>query len=305
MIARVAHRLPNLLVIGAQKCGTTWLYERLRRHPDIYLSETKELSFFGKQDAHRDLEAYAGNFVDAGSVRYVGEATPGYFWARDHSRIFFGSGPRQLQLHTPLAVRNTLGPDVKLILLLRHPVHRAVSAFMHHFKLGRIKPEDRILDLQKRLVDFEFRFGILDMGFYARHYWPWERIFGADKMLVLFTEDIRLDPVGALEKVTAFLDVPPLDAGGAERLIYSGLKLTILDDALTIDAADPKTRETVLKYGLDRARFPCVPREDILELQDIYGPDIAFVERRFDRMDLGWHSTPRLEDFSNIHGAIR
>jgi hypothetical protein len=143
------------------------------------------------------------------------------------------------------------------------------------------------------------------MGFYERHYWPWERVFGADKILVLFTDDILRDPVSALERVAAFLDIPPVDVEGAERMIHRGLKLAMSDNALTIDAADPKTRETVLKNGLDAARFPRVPHAEILELQDFYEPDIAFVERRFDRMDLGWHSAPRLEDFTNIHGATR
>ena len=297
MSPRNTLRLPNLLVIGAQKCGTTWLYERLRRHPDIFLSKTKELSFFGRQEARRDLEDYAENFLEAGSARYVGEATPGYFWACDRSRNFFGSGPRQLQLHTALAVRDALGADVRLILLLRHPVHRAVSAFMHHFKQGRIAARDRILDLQKRLLDFDFRYGVVEMGFYERHYWPWERVFGTDKMLVLFTDDVLVDPVSTLERVTAFLDIPLVDVEGAERMIHGGLKLAISDNTLTVDADDPETRETLYRNGLGETGFPRMHHEEILELQEIYGPDIAFVERRFGRPDLGWHVAPRLEDF--------
>jgi hypothetical protein len=68
MSPRNTLRLPNLLVIGAQKCGTTWLYERLRRHPDIFLSKTKELSFFGKQDAMsaRQRRDISGRAIAAG-----------------------------------------------------------------------------------------------------------------------------------------------------------------------------------------------------------------------------------------------
>lgn len=300
----IVRRLPNLLVIGAQKCGTTWLYEQLRRHPYIYFSEIKELSFFGKRESNRDLEAYGANFTGAGNERYVAEATPGYFWSRDSSRKFFGSGPRQLRLATPQAVRETLGPDVKLILSLRHPVHRSVSAFMHHFRRGRIKPEDRITDLLERLVDFEFRFGIIEMGFYQRHFLPWERVFGPNKILTLFTDDIRSDPVSALGRVAAFLDLPPGDIDGADETIHSGPKLAISDNALTIDATDPRTRKMLRENNQGKA-FPRISRDEILELQEIYTPDIAFIEQRFRRPDLGWHIARQLEDFVNTRSPAR
>jgi hypothetical protein len=101
--------LPDFLGIGAQKAGTTWLYENLRCHPDLSLADEKELHYFD-WNFHESLTHYAQHFEQA-EARVKGEITPGYS-ILPIERIRF--------IHSIM-------PEVKLIFLMRDPVERAWS----------------------------------------------------------------------------------------------------------------------------------------------------------------------------------
>ncbi|MCX6620272.1 MAG: sulfotransferase [Acidobacteria bacterium] len=120
--------LPNLIIIGGQKCGTTSLHYYLGLHPQVGMSRTKELNFFIEErnwhkgpawyDAQFNGRAFAG-------VQVVGEASPGY------TNFPFWSGvPRRMQATVPGA---------RLIFLVRDPIARIVSQFVHDYDcaLGR------------------------------------------------------------------------------------------------------------------------------------------------------------------------
>ena len=78
-------RLPQFLIIGAQKAGTTWMHEMLGEHPDVFMPTPKELHFFDQRQVYdQGLEWYAGNYADAPADAILGEATPNYLWAADH-----------------------------------------------------------------------------------------------------------------------------------------------------------------------------------------------------------------------------
>jgi hypothetical protein len=286
----MTYRLPNLLIIGAQKGGTTWLHERLGNHPDIFFSKTKELEFFTQIAEARDLAAYAANFDDAGTRRYAGEATPGYFWTYDKRSKFCRINPKGRNILIPETVRETLGQDVKLIVTLRHPVHRAVSAYIHHFKQGRVEPGQRLLSIAKR-------FGIVDIGFYKRHLEKWERVFGPDKILTLFLDDIQKNGTGVLNKVFRYLDLPSADIAQASEKTHAGFKLVLRGSVLTIDTSDDITRAFMERRGLDLKNLPRIGPAAIQRLQEIYMKDIEYIEKKFRRRDLLWHETPKIEDF--------
>jgi len=75
-------KLPSFLCIGAQKAGTTWLHNMLRQHPELFLPETKELSFFDLKSNFegRGTSWYRSNFAAADDNQLIGEVTPGYLW---------------------------------------------------------------------------------------------------------------------------------------------------------------------------------------------------------------------------------
>lgn len=193
--------LPNFLIIGAQKSGTTWLAKMLRQHPDVYMPPG-EIHFFDK--AHnfgKGLAWYASHFAGANGQKAIGEKTPDYLWAN-------GQG---VEGHLPEVHRNihrTL-PDARLIAVLRNPVDRAVSAVKHIIGSGRISPRHAIDDLltgpKRSLVDGH---GVIDYGFYHRQLAAYLEYFDRRQLLVLiYEEDVVGNPEAGLKRVCQFLEI--------------------------------------------------------------------------------------------------
>ncbi len=170
------------MVIGAQKCGTTWLSKMMLQHPEIADVTRKEIHFFDNPTRHqKGMAWYLGHFKPAGNTRAIGEFTPNYFWTMvDPADTSVGN---RLP-NTPELVHG-MNPDLRIVVMLRDPTDRAVSAFFHHIRKGRISPEDRILDVMDR-------YGILSMGFYDRHLDNWLAHFPMENLLLLkYESDLR------------------------------------------------------------------------------------------------------------------
>ena len=114
----------NFLVIGAQKCASTWIYDILRDHRQVLLSERKELDFFSYH-YERGFQWYERQFGPPNGWLAVGEISPSYF-------------------HEP-AVPARLGeylPEAKIIVSLRDPVERALSHHRHAVRVGDVVGDD-------------------------------------------------------------------------------------------------------------------------------------------------------------------
>jgi hypothetical protein len=115
--------LPNLVVIGAQKCGTSALHYYLSLHPEIAMSQPKELNFFiNKRNWNLGLEWYESHFQEDRQVR--GETSPNY----TNFPRFKGVAKK---MHRVI-------PDAKLIYMVRDPIDRMVSAYLHNQRKGRV-----------------------------------------------------------------------------------------------------------------------------------------------------------------------
>lgn len=200
-------RKPNFLIIGAQKGGSTWLYDVFKTHNDVFLPEKVELLHFSNKDcsSQEKIEAYAQHFEAAdSSFKAVGEKTPSYFWSTSTDREYCLPNA----IHNPRITEDVvaqLGSDLKIISSLRHPVIRAISAFFHHVQRNRIKSGSS-------LSDYYSKYGLVDMGFYAAHLLPWHAAFGENKNLTLIMErDIISKPQGGIKKVCEFLDISPYE----------------------------------------------------------------------------------------------
>jgi hypothetical protein len=195
----VTGRLPDFIVIGAPKAGTTSLARWLDAHPDVFVPPPKELHFFDRDSCwERGAEWYAGNFGDAGDVAVVGEATPEYLAAPD----------------VPKRMAKVV-PHVKLIALLRNPVDRAYSHYWHARGWGG---EDRSFDdAVDRLLagDTNVR-QYISRGYYLEQLQCYEECFPRESMLVLRFEDLTGDPAAAFRQVCGFLgvrDIAPSNLG--------------------------------------------------------------------------------------------
>ena len=125
-------KLPNFLIIGAQRCGTTTLYNQLVSHPDISPATTKELHYFDINFS-KGIQWYKEQFNDE---RIIGEASPYY--------IFHPLCPKRIF---------DIIPEVKIIVLLRNPVERAYSHYWHEIRLGKenLSFEDAISEESSRI----------------------------------------------------------------------------------------------------------------------------------------------------------
>lgn len=115
-------RKPNFLIVGAAKCGTTSLFEYLRRHPDVYMPACKELSYFAGKD-----EANAGTFNDY--LKFFSNA-------RFESKIGEASGAYLYSSSAPLKIASALGKSTKIIIILRNPIEMAYSLWAQNRKDG-------------------------------------------------------------------------------------------------------------------------------------------------------------------------
>lgn len=150
-------RQPNLLIIGAQKCGTTWLHHVLNKSKHLHGSKIKELNYWNKK-SRGSFEDYCRNFEGGnGSETYFYESTPHYFRLP-------GRG-----LNIAETIRDHLG-YIPLILMLRNPVDRYLSALTHHMMKGRI-------DWIEEVTAIDERFGMLSLGYYRQIYDEYSRKF--------------------------------------------------------------------------------------------------------------------------------
>lgn len=274
----------KFLLIGAQKAGTTWVDGALRQHPDVFLPDIKETHFFDFPENYtQGLEYYASLFSGMPEGAIAGECTPDYLWTTgteyelNFPHDVFGTAER---IHGVL-------PDASLIISLRNPVDRAISAFHHHRARGRIP-------LKKSLTDVWFELGIVSAGWYAVQLEEWYRFFDPSQFLVLiFEEDIVPNDAkaGTLNRICDHIGAPPppedieLDFRANDRLNPAMAYLNqvpFLRDryrgqllAQKIDAALPQAIQSRLQHDVAQA--------DIDFLQNEFGPRNEALEKLLGR----------------------
>ena len=278
--------LPNFLIIGTQKGGTTWLHENLKRHPEIFLPNgKKELEFFSYYDkklADYGLADYLKHFnqfedlIKSDKPKAIGEATPRYFWSIDPNRQWSNPTNEHFNRKIPQSVYNILGAKVKLILCLRNPVHRAISAYFHHIK------RDRIDYKTQSILDVGHLHGIIDMGFYAQHLNAWLAKFDLSNFKVLiYEQDIKNNKQQTIENICDFLGVDygifPADTN-LNRYHNKGLKYRLNEDGAFLIFPDRDETELV------------VTPEEIIKLKQIYAEDSLALQKIL-KLDLSqlWH----------------
>jgi hypothetical protein len=195
--------LPTFLIIGAQKSATRWLRINLGEHPQVFAADT-ELSFFNSDRFERGLEWYRGNFEEWRGEPVVGEATPGYMmWRQDPARI-------------AARIDESL-PGVKLIAILRNPVDRTYSAFIHHMRRGRIPVDADLLSWLRNVDPERDKLALISGGWYGASLAPYLDRFG-ERLKIFLNEEASGTPrrvyAEALDHIGASADFLP---GGLER----------------------------------------------------------------------------------------
>jgi hypothetical protein len=241
--------LPNFLIIGAQKCGTTWLADQIGRHPDVFVAP-REIHYFDKeQRLKRGPVWYSRHFLNGAGRKRVGEKTPDYLWANGD-----GAEGHLPQVHYHL---HALLPNARLITVLRNPVDRFTSALLHLMRTGRLSPDLTMDELALNPNETMRAHGIVEKGFYWRQLTAYLELFPRERMLTLiFEEDIVARPEKGLRSVCEFLELdykrlPAPDKTKRNESRHSRLRLAV-------NHAAPKLRPVT--RVLDMFAHPHRPR---------------------------------------------
>lgn len=210
--------LPSFYGIGAQKAGTTWLYEMLKGHPQIYLPKRKEIHYWDHNDARQlSLQWYRDHFTPG---RINGDITPAYA-VLDEAKI---------------EAIHALTPQARLLFSMRHPVERAWSfvqmAVGRNFTdlppdLMAGEPQGEVLEFVRRKL---FQRGCLERSNYAGTIRRWRRRFGDAALMCYRYERIARDPRRLLAEVCAHIGADPAWVDGLPpdvigRMVFSSDKI--------------------------------------------------------------------------------
>jgi len=203
--------MPNFLIIGAIKTGTTSLYYYLKQHPQIYMSPVKEPGFFAFEgekldflvdtinkdfvaQLKTDIESYCELFKGVSREIAIGEASAMY--------LYNPKAPERIKYYIP---------NVKLIAILRNPVERAYSHFLQRVMKG-LEP---LKDFTQAIQEEETRIGnnerqsphYIQMGFYYIQLRRYFDRFNQNQIKVYLYEDLKDNPIGVLQDIFHFLGV--------------------------------------------------------------------------------------------------
>jgi hypothetical protein len=173
----------NIIGIGAQKCASTWVYGMLAEHPDVAVSEEKEVNFFSYY-YDRGYHWYHQQFSDD-NQKHLAEVSPSYF----------------CDPAVPARVAR-YNPDAKIVLTLRDPLQRALSNHKHEVRMGHADASD--LSLEAGLENNPM---YVEQGRYATHLKNWLQVFPEQQILVLLMEDIKSAPEETVQKLYKFVGI--------------------------------------------------------------------------------------------------
>lgn len=176
----------NFLLIGAAKSATTSLSNALSQHPDICFSNPKEPEFFCKDNWRDKIENYHSLFKQK-SVKLYGEGSTNYSKFPHYNK----------NIHKDIFDYN---PNMKIIYMMRHPIDRIVSHYIHSYNRGH----ESINDINIALTSNTH---YIDTARYAFQIEPYITHFGRKNVLLLFFEDFISNPQQVLNTTFDFLDI--------------------------------------------------------------------------------------------------
>ena len=184
-LASAKHTLPNFLVIGAMKCGTTSLHHYLTLHPEIFMSRQKELSYFVEERNYSNGEAWYRAQFESG-FHACGEISPAYT-------------AYPVMKGVPQRIHSLLG-DIRLIYVMRDPLERLLSHYIHNVAKGK---ETRTFDEAMRNLENDYVWRSL-YSVQLKQYLPY---FARERILLITQEDLLNQRVSTLRRIFRFLGV--------------------------------------------------------------------------------------------------
>lgn len=193
--------LPNFLMAGSAKSGTTSVYRWLKQHPDVFFPEWKEPSYFVHNYGVSSWDDYKELFRAGHGRKVIGDASGSYLTGQE----------------SPTWIRRELGSDIKILILLRHPVERAFSLYKWMVMEGYewFFPFERALEIEDARFhdplfvtnspEYFWDYMYKRSSFYTRNLTSYFAEFGADAIRVHLFDDVVGSPERVYKDVCAFL----------------------------------------------------------------------------------------------------
>lgn len=196
--------LPNFLYIGPDKSGSTWIYETLKRHPDIYVPKIKDIYYFDKY-FYRGTKWYESFFESARNRKAIGELSHDYMYSKDAAR----------------RIKECI-PNVKLVTCLRDPVDRAVSCYNYCVRLGLVTGEFE--EAAKRYPT------IVSNSFYFKALKNYFEYFDRSQIFVLWYKDLVAQPLEFARQLFRILEVNEsvADSASGNRVLEAGAPRNVI-----------------------------------------------------------------------------
>ncbi|WP_282063786.1 sulfotransferase domain-containing protein [Roseobacter litoralis] len=269
--------LPDYIIVGAMKCGTSTLAAQLGAQDGIFMTTPKEPNFFSNDDIYaQGLEWYSDLFAPAHPDDLCGEASTHYTKHPDYPDVI----PR-LQ---------ATGARPKLIYMIRNPFSRVVSHYIHEWTEGVINT-----DLPEALHSHS---ALISYSCYASQIAPWVATFGAENILILSLEDMQANPQDVLNRTGAFLGKTDLVWQeklsrvnvSAERIRKFPLQETLISNPLATRlrrALIPQKLRDMIRRRRQMRERPTLSATDKHWLEPQFAADYAKLKALFpDRPDL-------------------
>lgn len=304
-------KLPNFLIVGAAKSGTTSLYHYLNQHPDIYIHPRKEAKFLSqmgdegfngpgdemvKMSVTNTFEQYTQLFQDVTDEFAVGDVSPEYLYYYEN---------------TIRNIKKYLGDDVKIIIILRNPADKVWSQYFHLVRGGResLGFEEALGQEQNRIREgWEWTWHYTRSSCYFDQVKAFKNEFG-DNVFIRLHDDLQSDPLFLVKDIFRFLGVDkaftpdvsriwnttkPYQKNGLLRFLRSNKSLFITQVRKSVVAILGKERtERLVNYALNnkyisdlnikkadynektRKELTVFFRDDIIKLQNLLERDLT------------------------------
>ena len=261
---------PDFIIIGAMKSATSSLHVQLASHPGIFMSEPKEPNFFSDDTEYRrGTDFYLSLFADASKADLCGESSTHYTKLPDYPETI----PRM----------KALLPDVRLIYVMRHPIDRLVSHYIHQWTQNVMRCDiNEALDRYPELIHF---------GRYSYQLEPYFAAFGKSSVLPVFFAAVKGQPQRELERVAQFIGYqgPVLwkeELGAqnvsSERLRrFRGYRLFVDSPPMTFLRRTfiPQSVRDIVKERLSMKQRPVLRESNVARLESIFDEDLELLSQ--------------------------
>jgi len=279
--------LPNFIIIGGLKCGTTSIHHYLGLHPDVHMSKPKELNFFAaEQNWDLGLDWYKGRFDDR--VKVNGESSPHYT-----NRPRFNGVAERIHEHCP---------DARLLYMVRDPIKRILSHWVHATGAGY---ETREFVATLSLPDTSY----IQRSMYWMQLQPYLELFDRDQIEIISQEELGSDREGTMRKAFSFLGVDEtftseqFDREWEKSSAKQDDKYQFMEKLIKLpgfrsldrnfDRLPESMRWRVEKFvhSPDKppAPKPDIPEDLMATLKDRFSGDVAGLEKFAGRSFANWH----------------